>query len=82
VFGLTKGQASPTADASVTTPIQPEGSGAAALNPCALALVSGATFVARSFTGNQEELVDLIKRAFRHRGAAFIDLLSPCVSFN
>ncbi|MBN2707064.1 MAG: 2-oxoacid ferredoxin oxidoreductase [Deltaproteobacteria bacterium] len=82
VFGLTKGQASPTAEAVVTTKIQPEGGGAAALNPCALALVSGATFVARSFTGNREELIDLIKRAFRHRGAAFIDLLSPCVSFN
>lgn len=82
VFGLTKGQAAPTAEADFSSKLQPGGSGAEPLNPCALALVSGASFVARSFTGNQAELAGLIEAAFRHRGAAFIDVLSPCVSFN
>ena len=82
VYGLTKGQASPTSAADFTTKIHPEGVGAAPINPSALALVSGATFVARTFTGNKPEVVALIKAALRHRGAAFIDIMSPCVSFN
>jgi len=82
VYGLTKGQASPTSDANFTTKVHPEGVGAAPFNPILLALCSGATFVARGFTGNKSELKDLIGEALRHRGFALLNILSPCVSFN
>jgi 2-oxoglutarate ferredoxin oxidoreductase subunit beta len=81
VYGLTKGQFSATADqgskskkgvVNSDTPI----------DLVALALQLGATYVARSFSGDKEQLVPLIKGALRHRGAAFIDVISPCVAFN
>jgi 2-oxoglutarate ferredoxin oxidoreductase subunit beta len=81
VYGLTKGQFSATADLGSTskkgvvntdTPI----------DLVALAMPLGATFVARSFSGDKEQLVPLIKAAIEHRGVAFIDVISPCVSFN
>jgi 2-oxoglutarate ferredoxin oxidoreductase subunit beta len=52
------------------------------INPTALALVSGATFVAKSFSGNQQELTGLLKAGLQHRGMALIDTLFPCVTFN
>jgi 2-oxoglutarate/2-oxoacid ferredoxin oxidoreductase subunit beta len=81
VYGLTKGQFSATAD---------RGSKAkrgavnrdAPIDMVALALQLGATYVARSFSGDKEQLVPLIKGALSHRGAALIDVLSPCVAFN
>jgi len=82
VYGLTKGQASPTSGAGFTTTVHPEGVGAAPFNPILTALASGATFVARGFTGNQAELRQLIGEALRHRGFALLNILSPCVSFN
>ncbi|MBI4351740.1 MAG: 2-oxoacid ferredoxin oxidoreductase [Elusimicrobia bacterium] len=82
VYGLTKGQASPTASPEFTTPIHPEGVGGKPLNPALLALASGATFVARSFTGNKEELTGLMKQAIAHRGFALVDIMSPCITFN
>jgi 2-oxoglutarate/2-oxoacid ferredoxin oxidoreductase subunit beta len=81
VYGLTKGQFSATADmgsrskrgvANNDSPIDLVG----------LALQLGATFVARSFSGDKEQLIPLIKGALRHNGAAFIDVISPCVTFN
>jgi 2-oxoglutarate ferredoxin oxidoreductase subunit beta len=81
VYGLTKGQFSATSD-------QGSKSKKGALNPdapidlAALALQLGATFVARSFSGDRRQLAPLIKAAFEHRGAAFIDVISPCVTFN
>ncbi|CAI10534.1 2-ketoglutarate: NADP oxidoreductase, beta subunit (plasmid) [Aromatoleum aromaticum EbN1] len=81
VYGLTKGQFSATADkgskskkgvVNADTPI----------DLVALALQLGATYVARSFSGDREQLVPLIKGALRHRGPAFIDVISPCVTFN
>jgi 2-oxoglutarate ferredoxin oxidoreductase subunit beta len=82
VYGLTKGQASPTSSYDFTSKAQPEGVGAQPLNPSLLALAAGATFVARTFTGNKAEVIGLIKEAMNHRGAALIDIMSPCVSFN
>ncbi|MDP8225465.1 MAG: thiamine pyrophosphate-dependent enzyme [Candidatus Lernaella stagnicola] len=82
VFGLTKGQASPTAAADYVTKIHNEGVGATELRPSALALVCGATFVAKTFTGYREQLVELLKAGIMHKGAALIDVMSPCVSFN
>jgi 2-oxoglutarate ferredoxin oxidoreductase subunit beta len=81
VYGLTKGQFSATAD---------KGSKAkrgainadAAIDTVSLALLMGATFVARSFSGDKVQLVPLVKAAIAHEGAAFIDVISPCVAFN
>jgi 2-oxoglutarate ferredoxin oxidoreductase subunit beta len=81
VYGLTKGQFSATAD-------QGSKSKRGAINSdspvdmVGLALQLGASFVARSFSGDKEQLVPIIKAAIAHRGAAFIDVISPCVAFN
>jgi len=81
VYGLTKGQFSATADKGskskrgVTNTDEP-------VDLIGLALMLGATFVARSFSGDKKQLVPLIKAAIEHRGAAFIDVISPCVAFN
>jgi 2-oxoglutarate ferredoxin oxidoreductase subunit beta len=81
VYGLTKGQASPTSDLGFVTKTTPYGA-TNPVNPIALAIVSGATFVGRSFAGDVEHLSDLIKKGITHRGFALIDILQPCVSFN
>src|SRR5215475_13920552 len=81
VYGLTKGQFSATADKGSKSK-----RGAAnsdnSIDLVALALQLGATFVARSFSGDKEQMVPLIKAAIEHEGAAFIDIISPCVAFN
>ena len=82
IYGLTKGQASPTSGTDIKTEVQPEGVTAQPLNPLRIALSSGATFVARSFVGDREHLSKMIKKASNHRGYALIDVLQPCVSFN
>lgn len=80
-YGLTKGQDSATSDIGSKSkkgepnPYEP-------IDLCALALQLGATFVARSFSGDKEQLVPLIKAAMSHNGFAFIDVISPCVTFN
>jgi 2-oxoglutarate ferredoxin oxidoreductase subunit beta len=81
VYGLTKGQASPTSDVGFVTKTTPYGA-ANPVNPIALAIVSGASFVARGFAGDMDHLANLIKRGITHRGFALIDILQPCVSFN
>jgi 2-oxoglutarate ferredoxin oxidoreductase subunit beta len=81
VYGLTKGQASPTSDPGFITKTTPYGA-ASPVNPVALAIVSGASFVARGFAGDIDHLSNLIKQAITHRGFALIDILQPCVSFN
>jgi 2-oxoglutarate ferredoxin oxidoreductase subunit beta len=81
VYGLTKGQASPTSDLGYVTKTTPYGA-ASPVNPLALAIVSGASFVGRGFAGDADHLSDLIKRGISHRGFALIDILQPCVSFN
>ena len=82
IYGLTKGQASPTSGTDLKTEVQPEGVTAQPLNPLRIALSSGASFVARSFVGDREHLSKMIKKAFKHKGYALIDILQPCVSFN
>jgi 2-oxoglutarate ferredoxin oxidoreductase subunit beta len=81
VYGLTKGQASPTSDVGFITKTTPDGA-ASPVNPIALAIVSGASFVARGFAGDIAHLSNLIKKGITHRGFALIDILQPCVSFN
>ncbi|HZZ62970.1 MAG TPA: 2-oxoacid:ferredoxin oxidoreductase subunit beta [Roseiarcus sp.] len=81
VYGLTKGQFSATADRCSTSK---KGARAASepIDLVSVAIEVGATFAARSFSGDKAQLVPLIKAAFEHRGAAFIDVISPCVTFN
>jgi 2-oxoglutarate ferredoxin oxidoreductase subunit beta len=82
VYGLTKGQASPTSAADFVTKVHPEGTGSQPFNPTAVALAAGATFVSRAFTGNKEQLTSIIKQAIEHKGFSMVDILSPCISFN
>jgi 2-oxoglutarate ferredoxin oxidoreductase subunit beta len=81
VYGLTKGQTSPTSDPGFVTKTTPYGA-PPPINPIAVAIVAGATFVARGFAGDVEHLAKLIKKGIQHQGFALIDILQPCVSFN
>lgn len=81
IYGLTKGQPSPTSDAcdidhagacNIDTP----------LNPLLLAIAAGATFVARAYSGNKDHLAKVMKAAIAHKGYALVDILQPCISFN
>ena len=82
IYGLTKGQASPTTGEEMITDVQPEGVNADPFEPIKFALGMKASFIARGFVGEGEHLKELIKAAFNHRGYALIDILQPCVSFN
>ncbi len=81
VYGLTKGQFSASADVGSTSK-RGEANQMSPLDPVMLALSLGGTFVARSFSGDKEQLVPILKAAFAHRGFALIDIVSPCVTFN
>lgn len=82
VYGLTKGQASPTSMKGFVTKAQPNGTFSEPLNPIEIAVVMRAGFVARGFSGMPELLVQLIRQGMNHEGLALIDVLQPCVSFN
>ena len=81
VYGLTKGQFSASADVG-TKAKRGEANRNAPIDPVLLALTLGATFVARSFSGDKDQLVPIIKAGLAHRGFAFVDVISPCVTFN
>lgn len=82
IYGLTKGQTSPTSGLGFVTKTAPLGTISPQLNPILLAIASDCSFVARGFAGEIEHLTGLIKDAILHKGFAFIDILQPCVSFN
>jgi 2-oxoglutarate ferredoxin oxidoreductase subunit beta len=82
IYGLTKGQASPTSDEGVVTRAQPNGVASTPFNPVAVAVCMRAGFVARAFAGYGDQLQQLIQQGIAHRGFALIDVLQPCVSFN
>jgi 2-oxoglutarate ferredoxin oxidoreductase subunit beta len=82
VYGLTKGQASPTLKLGLQTKALPKPNINEAVNPIALALVAGYTFVARSYAYDVKHLMETIKQAIQHRGLAFIDALQPCPTYN
>lgn len=82
VYGLTKGQSSPTSGEGFITGVQKDGNNAAPLNPILLAIALGAGFVARGFAGDSKQLVRLMKEAILYPGYALVDILQPCVSFN
>ncbi|HMK54715.1 MAG TPA: thiamine pyrophosphate-dependent enzyme [Methanobacteriaceae archaeon] len=82
VYGLTKGQASPTSQREFHTPLQVEGVFEEPFNPLTVALALGAGFVARAFSGDVEETKKIIKKAIKHKGYALVDIFQPCVTFN
>jgi 2-oxoglutarate ferredoxin oxidoreductase subunit beta len=82
IYGLTKGQASPTTDPGQATTSTPSGVLNEAFRPLSVAIISGCGFVARGFSGEGEHLAALIVEAIRHPGFALVDILTPCVSFN
>jgi 2-oxoglutarate/2-oxoacid ferredoxin oxidoreductase subunit beta len=82
VYGLTKGQTSPTSEKGYESRTTPEGVIEEPVNPIKLAVAGGATFVARAFSKDVVQLAELIKKAVNHRGFAIIDVLQPCVTFN
>lgn len=82
VYGLTKGQASPTSRKGFITSVQVSGAVNEPLNPLTVAISLGATFVARTFVGNKEQTKEIIIAAIMHKGYALIDIFDPCVSFN
>lgn len=82
VYGLTKGQASPTSEKGMKTPVQVGGVVLEPFNPLATAITLGATFVARVFSGDIMQSKEIIKQAIQHKGYALVDVFQPCVVFN
>lgn len=82
IYGLTKGQASPTTELGFVTGVQTMGSVNNPINPLLLAISAGAGFVARSFSGDKEHLIKTMMEAIQFKGYALVDILQPCISFN
>ena len=82
IYGLTKGQASPTTDEQMVTKLTPQGVIVERLSPLSLALSAGAGFVSRGFAQDADHLTDLILAGIHYQGFALIDVLQPCVTFN
>jgi len=82
VYGLTKGQASPTSRRGLRTPVQVAGVTSEPFNPVAVAIALKAAFVARAFAGDPEKTQELLKLAISHKGYSLVDVFQPCVSFN
>ena len=82
IYGLTTGQASPTSMMGHKTKSTPTGVIENPIDPIALALASGATYVARGFSGDVKQMAELIAGGIQHKGFAFVDALSPCVTYN
>ena len=82
IYGLTKGQASPTSMEGMKTKNQPFGVISEQMNPLALAIALDCSFVARGFSGDMKHLSELMKAAVQHKGFSLVDILQPCVTFN
>src|SRR5256885_6912541 len=82
IYGLTTGQTSPTSVKGMKTKSTPHGSVENPINPIPLAMVGGATYVARGFSAKQKHLVEMMKGAIMHNGFALVDVFSPCVTYN
>ena len=82
IYGLTKGQASPTTGEGHITDVQINGNSNTPFNPILMAISAGAGFVARAFSGDTNHLVSIMKEAISYKGYAFVDILQPCISFN
>lgn len=81
IYGMTKGQPSPTTEPDFDTALAPGGTGLRPFHPLVIALASGANFVARAFSGNPAETAGIIVEAVRHPGFSFVEVLSPCVTY-
>ena len=82
VYGLTTGQTAPTSDRGFKTKTTPQGTLDDAVNPIALSLAQGISFVARGFSGKADHLKNIFKAAITHEGFALVDVFQPCVTFN
>jgi len=82
VYGLTKGQASPTSQQEMKTPLQVQGVTLEPFNPLAVAIALDASFVARTFAGDMNNMKEIFKKAINHKGYALVDVFQPCVTFN
>jgi 2-oxoglutarate ferredoxin oxidoreductase subunit beta len=82
IYGLTTGQASPTSRMGQKTKSTPGGVIENPIDPIALALASGATYIARGFSGDVKHLADLVANGIQHKGFSFVDVFSPCVTYN
>jgi len=82
IYGLTTGQTSPTSRVGMKTKSMPFGNVESPVNPISLALAAGCTFVARGFSGEQKHLTELIRQGIQHPGFSFLDVFSPCVTYN
>jgi 2-oxoglutarate ferredoxin oxidoreductase subunit beta len=82
IYGLTTGQCSPTSVKGMKTKSTPHGSVENPINPIPMAIVGGATYVARAFSGKQKHMVEMFKGAIQHKGFALVDVFSPCVTYN
>jgi 2-oxoglutarate ferredoxin oxidoreductase subunit beta len=82
IYGLTTGQTSPTSVKGMKTKSTPHGNVENPINPIPLAMVGGATYVARGFSGKQKHLVEILKGAITHKGFSLVDVFSPCVTYN
>ena len=81
VYGMTKGQASPTTEPDWDSALSPGGTGLRPFHPLVIALASGANFVARAFSGDPNRSTEILVEAIRHPGFSFVEILSPCVTF-
>jgi 2-oxoglutarate ferredoxin oxidoreductase subunit beta len=82
VYGLTTGQPSPTSFKGTTWKVAPEGVFASPVTPLPLAIIAGATFVGRGFSGENKHLIELMGKAILHKGFSLVDIGQPCVTFN
>ena len=82
IYGLTKGQFSPTSREDFETATSPDGTDMPPVNPLALAYAAGATFIAQSFSSDSQRHTELVKKAIEHDGFGFVNCYSPCVTFN
>ncbi|MCL6592800.1 MAG: 2-oxoacid:ferredoxin oxidoreductase subunit beta, partial [Alicyclobacillus sp.] len=82
IYGLTTGQASPTSDVGAKTKTSPAGTVEQPIAPLQLALAQNCSFVAQGFSGNIKQLVNIMERAIQHKGFSFVNVFSPCVTFN
>jgi 2-oxoglutarate ferredoxin oxidoreductase subunit beta len=82
IYGLTKGQASPTSREDFETSTSPDGTNMPPVDPLALALASGATFIAQTFSSDSKRHTEVVRKAIEHDGFGFVNVYSPCVTFN
>ncbi len=82
IYGLTTGQVSPTSEKGMKTKSTPHGNVENPINPIPMAIVGGATYVARGYSGKQKHLIEIFKDAISHKGFSLVDVFSPCVTYN